>query len=107
MVAIASLTHYGEACGHVCSSPDAGPVLGGVDFVALKSYFQAGKKPDALPVLGNKQYAYSLGGYQFLFQSQSNMNSFVNKPEDFYPQLGGYCSWGLTGFDIHVDDPSG
>lgn len=95
-----------SSCGHVCSDPQAGPVLGGIDFVLLKEMVQ-NKSSLNLPIEGSEKYSASLGEYKFWFQSVDNMKKFLSLPEEYYPQLGGYCSFGLTGFDTHVDDPSG
>lgn len=100
---IALLANLSLGCNHVCSSPSDGPVLGGVDLVKLRESYSV----DPIPVVGSKEFNVTFGGFHFLFTSANNAAKFSSNPEMFIPQLGGYCSWGLTGFDIHVDDPSG
>eukprot|EP01034_Spumella_vulgaris_P025005 gene25005-31408_t len=39
--------------------------------------------------------------------SSANAELFQANPIAYYPQYGGYCAWGLTGYDSHVTDPSG
>lgn len=106
---VLALLAVSYGCDHVCGNPNTGPVLGGVDFVQLKYQYE-NKIKTKLLVLGSKTYAYSLGGYQFWFQSQDSLEKFTSQPESYYPQFGGYCAdcaWGLTGYDTHADDPSG
>jgi hypothetical protein len=92
---------------HRCSDPLSGPVLGGVDLVALRAQFEQTQTFPTLPLLGSENYVASFGNYNFFFQSAANKDAFDKEPEEFFPQFGGYCSWGLTGYDIHVSDPSG
>jgi hypothetical protein len=92
---------------HQCSDPMSGPVLGGVDLVALRAQFEQTQTFPTLPLLGSKNYMTTFGNYNFAFQSAANKDAFDKEPEEYIPQLGGYCSWGLTGYDIHVTDPSG
>jgi YHS domain-containing protein len=106
-VILATAWNRGLGCGHICGSPNAGPVLGGVDFVQMKYYFTNGLKPPKLPVDGNMNYTATVGNYQFWFQSQENQAKFTSKPEEYYPQFGGYCAWALTGYDPNVVDESG
>ena len=77
-----------NGCGHVCSDPTLGPVLGGVDFVQLKYLVQNKVPLPELPVMGSSQFVATLGSYKFWFQSEDNKNKFNSNPKEFYPQLG-------------------
>lgn len=44
---------------------------------------------------------------QFWFLSSDNAYKFNKSPKDYMPQYGGYCAWGLTGYDSAITDPSG
>jgi hypothetical protein len=92
---------------HKCSDPSSGPVLGGIDLVALRQQFENTHTFPTLPLLGSKAFNATFGGYHFLFQNAVYVEVFNSSPLEYIPQLGGYCSWGLTGYDIHVSDPSG
>lgn len=95
-----------QAVATHCGDPNIGPVLMGVDFVQyVTNFLKTGNA--TLPVRGLKEYVVKLDKYQFLFQSSANADIFRSNPEAYYPQYGGYCAWGLTGYDTHVKDPSG
>ena len=47
----------------------------------------------------------SLGGYEFRFLSDANRAAFAANATKFAPQVGGYCAWGISGYDQHA--PSG
>jgi hypothetical protein len=56
-----------------CGNPHAGPVLGGVDFVAA---FSAAGSNVSIP-LGSPTHTVMLGNYTFWFQSNENAGSFM------------------------------
>jgi hypothetical protein len=78
-----------------------------MDLVALRQQFEGTHTFPTLPLLGSKAFNATFGGYHFMFQNAENVEVFNSSPVEYIPQLGGYCSWGLTGYDIHVSDPSG
>ena len=75
----------------LCTSPERGPVLKGVDVVA---YFDL--ESGAAAVHGSKEYDLEWGGYKWLFSTESNRDKFLKDPEKYMPQYGGFCSYGVT-----------
>lgn len=68
-----------------CGDPKAGPVLGGIDLVALYN------DPTSKPVNGSVKLSDSaLGGYTFLFASQENLAAFQANRSKYTPGFGGY-----------------
>mgnify|MGYP003386014119 FL=1 len=98
----------GYSAAHTCGTSDDGPVLGGVDVVVMRNLYQVGVT-DAIPnkYLGSQNISSTYGGVEFWFMSEDNQQFFVKDPVPYLPQFGGYCAWGLTGYDSHVTDPSG
>lgn len=92
--------------GHSCGDPYLGPVLRGVDFVQLHRD-NTGSDDLVLATKGEKTFTKYLDKYEFWFLNEKNANDFEANPFLYTPQFGGYCAWGLTGYDKHVTDPSG
>lgn len=89
-----------------CGDPKIGPVLQGVDFVDyVTKYQETGVL--TTPTIGSKEYVAKLDDYSFWFKSSENAKKFEANPSAYYPQYGGYCAWGLTGYDKHISDPRG
>ena len=81
--------------------------MGGADLVQLREHYESNDGSVVLPVFGSEKYSASVDKYNFWFTSEENAKKFSAAPSDYYPQFGGYCTWGLTGYDTHVSDPSG
>ena len=81
-------------------------MLGGIDFVQLR---KDNENSDNITLgkRGSKDLKAYLGPYEFWFLSEENVKDFTANSSTYAPQFGGYCAWGLTGFDSHVTDPSG
>lgn len=62
--------------------------LDGYDTVA---YFTSGK-----PVEGSKKFSTEYKGADWYFSSEKNLTLFVNNPEKYAPQYGGYCAWAVS-----------
>ena len=65
-----------------------GIAIRGYDSVA---YFTEGK-----PVEGNSDYATEWMGATWQFSSEENLNTFIEEPESYAPQYGGYCAYGVA-----------
>lgn len=63
-----------------------GIAVGGYDPV---SYF------DGLAQAGSAAHQYEWRGAKFLFASDAHRDTFAKHPEQFVPQYGGYCSFGM------------
>ena len=67
--------------------PD-GVALRGYDPV---SYFTEGKPQQGLPA-----HSYMYKGSKFQFASADNQQLFVDNPDKYAPQFGGFCSYGTA-----------
>jgi YHS domain-containing protein len=66
----------------------SGSALKGYDAVA---YFTVNNA-----VKGDPRYEYVWNGAKWYFSSEENMTKFRERPEDFAPQFGGYCSYAVS-----------
>lgn len=90
----------GLVCGLLCMllMPDraragqfyekAGVAINGYDPVA---YFE-----DRKAVKGTASLAYRYRGSFFRFASQVHLDAFIQTPERFAPQFGGFCAYGVA-----------
>lgn len=68
----------------------------GYDAVA---YFKQNK-----PVKGKAELSYTWQGAKWHFANQANLDAFKEKPEQFAPQYGGYCAYGVAqGYAPEID----
>ncbi len=65
----------------------SGIALNGYDPVA---YFKAHQ-----PTIGDSQFSYKWSGAIWQFSSARNRDQFVQSPESFAPQFGGFCSFAV------------
>ena len=63
-------------------------VIDGYDPVA---YFLEGK-----PVKGRSDVSYEWNGGRWLFNSEEHRQLFIENPEKYAPQYGGFCSFGVS-----------
>ena len=79
-----------------------GPVLSGYDLV---EYFNIIGSETTDPVFvpgtkGNPVYMARIRwksvDYDFWFVSRSNLRKFIESPEKYLPQYGGFCSWSIA-----------
>lgn len=83
-----------------CMNPEI-PVLGGIDFV---EYFEDFKLADSsgkydetkygVPADGSITSTYK--GFKFAFHTEAHRDLFAANPEQYIPQYGGFCSWGIS-----------
>ncbi len=45
---------------------------------------------------GRETCSYEFSGVKWLFNSKQNRLSFIKSPEDFLPEYGGFCSYGVA-----------
>ena len=73
-----------------------GQAIRGYDPVA---YFKEGK-----PVEGDSDFQYEWKDAKWYFASQENLDMFVQSPESYAPQYGGYCAWAVSqGYTASID----
>lgn len=76
----------------------SGKAIRGYDPVA---YFTEGK-----PVKGNDSLVYEWNNARWHFTSQKNLELFKAAPEQYAPQYGGYCAYGLSNGYKAPTDPN-
>lgn len=69
----------------------------GYDVVA---YFADGK-----PIPGSDQYTREHGGVIWKFASREHKDLFVQNPQKYAPQFGGFCTWGVANGKLFDVDP--
>lgn len=62
--------------------------LSGYDTVA---YFTEGE-----PVKGSSDFSTLYKNAQWYFSSKENLELFLNNPNQYAPQYGGYCAWAVS-----------
>ena len=73
-----------------------GQAIRGYDPVA---YFKEGQ-----PVEGDSDFQYEWKGAKWYFASQENLDAFIQSPESYAPQYGGYCAWAVSqGYTASID----
>lgn len=76
----------------------SGKAIRGYDPVA---YFTEGK-----PVKGNDSLVYEWDNAKWYFTSQKNLDLFKAAPQQYAPQFGGYCAYGLSNGYKAPTDPN-
>jgi YHS domain-containing protein len=77
-----------------------GIALGGYDPVA---YFEGGK-----PAKGEAKIFASYGGARYLFATVAHRKAFLQNPQKYLPEFGGYCVVGAAyGEKVDVDPETG
>ena len=73
-----------------------GQAIRGYDPVA---YFKQGKA-----IKGQKKFQYEWKEAKWYFISQQNRDDFIQSPESYAPQYGGYCAWAVSqGYTASTD----
>ena len=47
------------------------------------------------PLMGREEFAYSYKGVIYWFANSGNKSTFINNPQKFEPQYGGWCAYAL------------
>lgn len=76
----------------------SGKAIRGYDPIA---YFTEGK-----PVKGNDSLVYKWDNATWHFASQKNLELFKSAPQQYAPQYGGYCAYGLSNGYKAPTDPN-
>lgn len=75
-----------------------GLAVGGYDAVA---YFRAGK-----PTSGSPHYQLRYKGAVWRFASAETLQAFLDRPDAYAPQFGGYCAWAVSQHYLAPGDPN-
>ena len=74
--------------GYLANVNDKGMILDGYDVVAFFTQKKA--------VPGDQQYQTAYDGALYYFSSKDNMNRFVENPNKYVPQYGGFCAVAMS-----------
>ena len=83
------------ACSLVSAATLAGDFFE-TDGVALHGYDPVAYFVAAEPQKGQAQYSYEYKGSKFYFANEANKRAFMQAPEKYAPQFGGYCAYGAS-----------
>lgn len=73
-----------------------GKAIQGYDPVA---YFKSSKATQ-----GDSDFKYEWNGATWYFANAQNKTTFIEDPEQFAPQYGGYCAWAVSqGYTAKID----
>lgn len=74
--------------------------------LAIKGYDPVAYFTEERPVEGEKQFTMSWKGANWRFASAANLAAFMEDPEKYAPQYGGYCAWAVSQNDTANIDPT-
>ena len=81
------------------------PSVYSVDGVAIGGYDPVGYFDHLQPVKGSPEYAAEWSGATWHFASEANRSRFLENPELFAPQYGGYCAYAVSQGSIAKTEP--
>ena len=88
-----------------CTSLGSQPVFSD-DEGALRGYDPVSYFDEEQAMVGNRDILYHYSGAEFYFSSQENLRRFKAQPEQFLPQYGGYCAYGMSRNFVVSSDPN-
>jgi len=97
ILSLVLLTSFARAQKSEVFATDDGAIRG-YDPVA---YFTENK-----PVKGKPEYKFEWNGQPWYFSSEKNLTVFKASPENFAPQYGGYCAFGMSRGYKATTDPN-
>ena len=72
--------------------------------LAIKGYDPVAYFVDGQAVKGEKAYRYEWQGATWRFSSEEHKKRFIEDPEKYAPQYGGYCAWSVSqGGKVTID----
>ncbi|MEB3211444.1 MAG: YHS domain-containing (seleno)protein [Leptolyngbyaceae bacterium] len=74
--------------------------------LAIRGYDPVAYFTEGQPVEGSSAYQYEWNGATWKFSSEANLTAFVENPEAFAPQYGGYCAKALSEGNLASIDPT-
>lgn len=72
--------------------------------IAIDGYDPVAYFTEQKPVRGSTQFRSDFHGSTFQFASAAHRDTFAANPEQFVPQYGGYCAYGMArGYKAKID----
>ncbi len=100
-LAFLSLIAILSGCTNINTKPTFETELG-----AIRGYDPVAYFTEERPVKGSSQFISHYNGADWHFSSQKNKTLFDNNPEQYSPQYGGYCAYGLAKGFVVSSDPA-
>lgn len=72
---------------------------------ALNGYDPVSYFTETGPRPGSDLFTFQWKGALWRFASRDNMDKFVQRPQRFAPQYGGYCAWAMAHDRMAAGDP--
>lgn len=72
---------------------------------AIHGYDPVAYFTEQKPVKGNKEIAYEWQGAEWLFVSTQNRQLFIDTPDAYAPQYGGFCAYAMSRGEFVDIDP--
>ena len=66
------------------------------DGAAIRGYDPVAYHTEGQPVKGLSEFTTTWNDALWMFSSQENLDLFINDPEKYAPQYGGYCAWAAS-----------
>ncbi|MGL6313999.1 YHS domain-containing (seleno)protein [Vibrio sp. WXL103] len=71
---------------------------------AIKGYDPVAYFTQSMPIEGTRQFRYQWNGADWYFSSAQNRQKFIDDPQKYAPQYGGYCAWAVSkGYTAKID----
>jgi len=74
--------------------------------IAIRGYDPVAYFTDDGPVKGDPSNTHQWMGTTWQFANQANLETFVDNPEKYAPQYGGYCAYAASSGYIAPTDPN-
>ncbi len=87
-------TEYEKTATHNYNVGNDGLAVDGYDLVA---YFK-----NNVALKGSPKYTHEHDGIKYYFRNKANLLAFIENPENYLPQFGGYCAFGIA-LDPEID----
>lgn len=72
--------------------------------VAIQGYDPVAYFTDSKPVKGDAKFSFSWHGANWIFASAEHRDMFAKNPDQYAPQYGGYCAYGVgQGHTVDID----
>lgn len=95
---LSGLAHARTAKPMVYTARSSNQALQGYDPL---SYFQL-----SAPIKGDTRFSFTHLGAEWLFSSESNRDAFIDAPDAYMPQFGGYCAFSVAKGNLVKGDPT-
>mgnify|MGYP001080757759 CR=1 FL=1 len=73
--------------------------------IAIEGYDPVAYFIEGKPVEGKADFSFQWMDAKWYFSSQKNRELFIESPEKYAPQYGGYCAWAVSNGNTASIDP--